>query len=292
MNNYYVYLHTNKVNGKVYIGITSTDPKKRWANGRGYSNQYFSRAIRKYGWDGFEHEVLYEGLSETQAKIMEISLIHFYKSTDNKYGYNVSEGGDVVSEETRKKISETEKGKIVSEETRKKLSEAKKGANHPMYGKRGVETPFYGKTHTDKTRKKLSEIHKGKVLSEETRKKLSEINKGHIVSKETRKKISEANKGANHPNYGNTGFNNPTSKSCICLTTGFAFGSTYEAAIYYNIANSNICNCCNGKVKSAGKLNDKKLQWKYIKDLPKPPMTEEDKRHLKEMLNKFYYKKQ
>ena len=119
-NNYYVYLHTNLSNGKKYVGITSMEPNKRWRNGRGYDAQHFSRAIKKYGWNGFSHEILYSGLSEIQAKVMEVSLIRFYNSTNPEYGYNVSEGGDIVSSETKKKLSEANKGKVLTEEHRKK----------------------------------------------------------------------------------------------------------------------------------------------------------------------------
>jgi len=68
----------------------------------------------------------------------------------------------------------------------------------------GERNPFYGKHHTNKTKKKLSDINKGenhpnygKHLSDETKKKISEANKGkrHSCSEETKKKLSEANKG-------------------------------------------------------------------------------------------------
>ncbi len=78
--------------------------------------------------------------------------------------------GYIVSEETRKKLSE----RVVSEETRKKLSIA-----------------HTGKVLSEETRKKLSIAHKGKVLSEETRNKISDANKGKLLSEETRKKLSE-----------------------------------------------------------------------------------------------------
>ena len=51
MNNFYVYIHTNKINNKKYIGITCQNPSKRWRNGNGYKNGYFAKAIKKYGWD-------------------------------------------------------------------------------------------------------------------------------------------------------------------------------------------------------------------------------------------------
>lgn len=43
---YTVYKHTNKINGKVYIGITSQNVKRRWQNGAGYYGTYFYNAIK------------------------------------------------------------------------------------------------------------------------------------------------------------------------------------------------------------------------------------------------------
>lgn len=93
---YCVYKHTNKLNGKVYIGITSQKPEKRWKNGYGYEgNEYFYRAIQKYGWhDGFDHEILTNGLNKETACEMEIELIKAYDSTNPNKGYNFSFGGD------------------------------------------------------------------------------------------------------------------------------------------------------------------------------------------------------
>ena len=52
---YIVYQHKNKINGKVYIGITMQDPERRWRHGEGYkSSPHFYAAIQKYGWDNFE----------------------------------------------------------------------------------------------------------------------------------------------------------------------------------------------------------------------------------------------
>lgn len=91
--NYCVYKHTNKVNGKVYIGITKQDPKRRWQNGAGYARTYLGNAIAKYGWDGFTHEVLMTGLSKEEACAAEIRLIKEHNSNDTRYGYNICEGG-------------------------------------------------------------------------------------------------------------------------------------------------------------------------------------------------------
>lgn len=60
--NYTVYMHENKTNHKKYIGITSKPPEKRWKNGANYQNCHaMRRAIEKYGWDGFDHIILFEG---------------------------------------------------------------------------------------------------------------------------------------------------------------------------------------------------------------------------------------
>lgn len=91
-----VYKHTNKKNGKIYIGITGQDVKRRWQNGSGYYGTYFYNAIKKYGWDGFAHEVLYTDLTKAEAERIEVSLIAEYQSNKREHGYNIADGGNVV----------------------------------------------------------------------------------------------------------------------------------------------------------------------------------------------------
>ena len=58
-----LYIHTNKINSKQYVGITSRPVNQRWgSNGNNYlrDNTYFGNAIKKYGWDAFEHEIIYD----------------------------------------------------------------------------------------------------------------------------------------------------------------------------------------------------------------------------------------
>lgn len=94
---YTVYKHTNKINGKVYIGITSQSVERRWQKGAGYTGQVFGNAIKKYGWDGFTHEIIATGLSKQEACDIEKKLISKYKSNNHINGYNVAEGGQVVA---------------------------------------------------------------------------------------------------------------------------------------------------------------------------------------------------
>lgn len=98
MNNvevdYIVYMHRNKINGKIYIGTTKQSFEKRCGkNGTQYKSQPFYEAIQKYGWDNFEHLILYENLSRKEAEQKEIELISYYKSNYDEYGYNTKKGG-------------------------------------------------------------------------------------------------------------------------------------------------------------------------------------------------------
>ena len=87
-NTWSVYRHTFP-DGKVYIGVTSMDPKMRWANGDGYRNQTkMQAAIEKYGWDNIEHTVLFNGLSENEAKKKERLLIEESDAKGGSGNYN------------------------------------------------------------------------------------------------------------------------------------------------------------------------------------------------------------
>jgi group I intron endonuclease len=138
MGNYKVYIHTNLVNNKVYIGITKQDVKKRWGNGYPYKRSpAFYNAIKKYGWNNFSHEVLYTNLTKQQASDKEKELIKLYQSNNNKYGYNIESGGisgKEISMETRKKLSINNGkywlGKKLPESIKNKISETKKGTKY------------------------------------------------------------------------------------------------------------------------------------------------------------------
>ena len=238
-----VYCHTNKINGKKYIGITCQKPERRWQNGYGYKTKYFYNAIQKYGWDNFEHEILRENLSFDDAKQLEIKYIAelhtcIYDSECN--GYNATFGGDGClgykhSEETKLKF----KNRVMSEETKRKIS------------------------------KTVSKTNKGRVVSEETKKKISKSETGKIVSDETRKKISDAQKGRKlsdewKQNISKHHLENPR-YNCECIfqidkeTNEIIqmYPSISEAKRQTNI--NNISACLNGRQKTAGGF-----KWKYV----------------------------
>lgn len=216
MMRYCVYCHTNKINGKKYVGITSQKPERRWNNGNGYvNNKYFYRAILKYGWHNFTHEILYTDVDKSKAEELEIKLISEYKSADNQYGYNIELGGNSTEKftpEIRQKISEALKGHKCSTETRSKISKAKKGKPNR----------FKGKKMPPEFCKKNSECHKG----------IPAWNKGRPWTDEEKAKCN------GHP--------------VMCVETGKIYRTAHEAGRIEGIDFSAICKCIKGKRKTAG----------------------------------------
>lgn len=94
---YTLYMHRNKVNNKVYIGITKQSLSRRFRHGEGYIHcPHFYAAIQKYGWENFETSIILTELSKDEAKNKEIEYIAKYKSNNSQYGYNISKGGNII----------------------------------------------------------------------------------------------------------------------------------------------------------------------------------------------------
>ena len=94
-----IYIIKNKVNNKVYVGQTHVSIKLRFQNhlsaARRGLDYVIGKAIRKYGEDKFYVELLEECTAE-ELNDREKYWIAFFNSTDNKFGYNMSIGGNVV----------------------------------------------------------------------------------------------------------------------------------------------------------------------------------------------------
>jgi group I intron endonuclease len=90
-----VYKITCRVNGKVYIGQTRSAVKERWRQHceLGGSCVRLENAIRKYGKDVFDVEVLASCLSLDDADFVETRLIAEYDSSNRHIGFNILSGG-------------------------------------------------------------------------------------------------------------------------------------------------------------------------------------------------------
>jgi group I intron endonuclease len=126
-----IYVLTNTVNGKIYVGET-LNIKARLPRYLREKGQIIAKAIDKYGVDKFDLYVEYlPDFNKDSLLVLEEELIIKFDCLVPK-GYNVCKKGldgtgRTHSQETKDKIGKAHKGKMVSDETRLKLSNSLKG---------------------------------------------------------------------------------------------------------------------------------------------------------------------
>lgn len=209
---YTVYQHKNKINGKVYIGITSQKPEQRWGpQGCNYkSSPHFYSAIQKYSWNNFEHNILFTELTKEQACLEEQKLIKEFNSMNREYGYNSTSGGDIF---------------VMNEETKQKISQALMGNQNNL-----------GHPCSEEKKKKISEAQKGREFTEEHKQKLSEAAKNRHVPCSEEKKQTLKEKSHKKPVY--------------CEELDKVFESVQECGRQLGIPATNITKLCNGRGKT------------------------------------------
>ena len=239
----YVYLTTNLLNGKQYVGQHLHDG---FDNGYKGSGNAIKAAFKKYGWDNFTCEVLQWCATQTQLNEVEDNCIRLY-GTMVPNGYNLKGGGanGRYSEEARGNISKAKKGKKLSEESRKRNSVFQKKFRESAKGK--------------EVSKKQSETMKKYYENEENRKKMSEIKVNYYKSeegKEKRKKQSTTMKNYYKSKDG-IEFRKKQSKKVYQYNLNGEFVKEWSSlseigrVLGYNIGA--ISYCCNGKQKSSYK---------------------------------------
>ena len=201
MNNYCVYKHTCP-NNKVYVGITRQKPEARWANGHGYDTQLFGRAVKKYGWENIVHEVLYENLSEDEAKRIEEEIISKLDSQNPEHGYNMTAGGDgakgyVVTNEQRERMRESAAKMWSDPEMREHLTQHLHEISMANIGRK--IDPNIVKNRAEKLSIKVDQYTRnGKYI--QTFNSLTEA--AHSIGKETNAAIVACCKGKRKSYYG------------------------------------------------------------------------------------------
>ena len=162
-----VYVITNTVNGKRYVGQTTQPLHKRFYDHFCQPNPHtrMGRAVKKYGRPCFKIEELAQVNTMEELDSMEIFYIKKFGTQDPKIGYNIRAGGGgrrppdrgPMSEETKEKIRKANTGKHPTEETREKLRKSHLGNKPGNTGKKYTVGPW-----TSDQRKHHSEVMRGK----------------------------------------------------------------------------------------------------------------------------------
>lgn len=229
-----VYCIENLVNNKKYIG-QSVDIKRRWRTHRyelnhaSHINAHLQNAWTLYGEENFTFYILKECASELLDKV-ESEYICLFNTCSEDCGYNL----DMV----------TSKSKIVSEETRKKLSDALSGENNPRYGA----------VVDDETRRKISEAHNNLYASGYKSKLI-----GVPKTEEHRKNLSIARMGLKSPKRKHV--------YCFELDEFFDCSGDVEDKYGFNSRSVRKCCTGDIKSCGTHPVTGEKLHWVYAENL-------------------------
>ena len=290
-----IYMITNKVNGKIYIG-QAVDIETRWGEHKRElrSNYHYSKHLQKawnkYGEDNFEFTIICE-CDENQLNTMEEYYIFELMTYDKRVGYNKTYGGGSgrPTEETKQKLSKSLKIAMSSPEVRKKISENHadvKGGNNPNYGKRGSENPNSIPVVQLTLDGKLVNVYasaKDAKRSGFTDSSVSRCCRGIYktfygyrwmylheyknLSEESIKKMCETNKwennkGENNGMYGKHGSKNPNSIPVVQLTLDGELVEVYAAA--KETGRSGFTPTCITACIKGKKKTHKGYKWMYL----------------------------
>jgi group I intron endonuclease len=197
-----VYVHTCLVNDKTYVGQTTAGVSKRWGlhlrcARSPQTNAYrsvFSKAIRKYGADAFEHQTLSVAVSQSELDNLEkLWIILLQSKVPN--GYNLSDGGYAaaghkVSPEVRARLSEATKNQWKSPEFRAHYSFVRKGRKRPQSAIDATTAAHLGTHQSAETIAKRVAKTTGLKRSTEFREQCAARMTGKKLSEETRRKMS------------------------------------------------------------------------------------------------------
>lgn len=230
---YTIYEHVSP-SGKRYIGQTCQKLSRRWRNGTGYArNEYFYRAIKKYGWDNFQHNIICQCATLDEANNIEAGLIARYKTNLPEYGYNISGGGDGIgrmAESTKKKLSQLRRGKFA-----------------------GVNNPNYGRKHTEDERARMSAFQKEYFSTHRSPRY------GVTASEETRRKQSISRRNSDKAKKAIERLNQSKAKKVRCIETGVVYSSAHEVERQTGFRQSNVSAACRGDhVHAYG------FRWEYV----------------------------
>jgi group I intron endonuclease len=187
-----VYLTTNLVNQKIYVGIHSTNNLNDGYLGSGELLQF---AIEKYGKNNFKRDILYFCFSRNETLKIENFIVDTqFVLKDTTYNKSIGGSANPILMGHHNPMF----GRIHSEEAKEKMSELALKRYED-----GQQPSMLGKHHSDITKEKISKFRKGKAPWNKGLK--GDPRQPSLpCSEEKKQKISKANSGINNPFYGKT----------------------------------------------------------------------------------------
>ena len=195
-----IYLWTNLVNGKKYVGQTTCFHRRMKTYRYTYPNAYMEHAVKKHGIDNFDITILERDVPLDKLDEREQYWLDYYQSYDTDKGYNICKiasttEGVTHTEEWCQKHSEWLKEKWATDEDYRKFWHDKmSGENNYFYGKHfsGELNPMYGKHHSQTTKDKISKMRGKSVRCVETGDVYTSITRAAQAIGVTRCVVSEA----------------------------------------------------------------------------------------------------
>ena len=229
---YIVYCHRNKTNGFEYIGMTGRKIKARWSGkALSYANcKNFENALKQYGWDGFEHLILFSGLTKDEAAQKETELIR--ENIAKCISYNVRDDNDWLGNLRKRQVDVYDlNGTLV--DTCESIHEAglkyKTAETHAYYCACGKKKTVHGK---------YVFAFRGDDIDISERLKEAAIDRRYGFPAHNRKKVRMMSLDGSEIRV---------------------FDSATEASEFIGSHVSTLVTCCKGKIKSC-----KGYKWSYV----------------------------
>lgn len=266
----YIYLTTNLINGKIYVGKRKLKKFSHYYKGSGV---LITQAFQKYGRENFSCILIDTAETNEELCAKEQYWIEHYNSRDPEIGYNITAGGEGSigykhTDAAKQKMHDAKIGKHLTPEWIEHREASRAGFKHSEETKQKISQANKGHIVSDETRKKMSEAGKGRTVSEETKQKLREsrakilANGTWAISESGRQKLSELGKKPKSEEHRKhlsesriinqvaVGAKNPRAKQVYCFETDTVYSWPGEAAEALHVSIHMIRQVCQGKSES------------------------------------------